>query len=317
MKDKAAKKAQSATERVKETRREIVADVVEMMALGRLDWANALCGNVAPRNYASGRAYRGANRLRLAAACVRHGWKDPRFMTFKQAKEQAGGVRRGEHGTLIEKWKELPVMEKDEEGNSTDEVARTVLRCVGYWVVFNAEQCESPEPLEEREPADAAQVSTMSEKARNACPCALVECAVETACYSPSRDVVEIYPQQAAETLNGWTRTLLHEEAHATGHASRLGRDVRNAFGSPAYAREELVAELAAAFLAADLGLPDATEHDGQQLRHAENHAAYLQSWMRALSDRPDELFVAAGKASAAADYIADRWEGSPAGKAE
>lgn len=313
MKKSTANSTKNANARVDETRREIVGEVVEMMEQGRLDWANALCGNVVPRNYVSERAYRGVNRLRLAHACAKNGWTDPRFMTFNQARENAGGVRKGEHGTVIEKWKEFPIMEEDEEGNKTDKVARVVLRCVGYWVVFNASQTEDPAPLPKRELSDAVQVAEIAEKARRACPCRLVECAVETACYSPKADVVNIYPRQAAESLNGWVRTLLHEEAHATGHESRLARNIRNLFGTPEYAREELVAELSAAFLSAELGLPEVTEHDGQQRRHAENHAAYLQSWLRALKNNPDELFMAASKASQAADYIAAAWAEKPA----
>lgn len=294
---------------VEETRAQITLEALELMKSGRLDWADVLCGDLAPRNYESGKPYRGANRLRLAWAARKAGWKDPRFMTYKQAQAHGLQVREGEKGTVIEHWKPFTTWREEEDKDSAPErrAARRVA-LVGCWFVFNVEQCDGePEPLPEVGHSDN-DLADVADLVQASSPCPVRVAVTEHACYSPSSDYVLMYPREEASSLNGWTRVLLHEMTHATGHRTRLDRPQLARFGSPDYAREELVAELGSAFLAAELGLPEKTDIDGTESAHAVQHAAYLQSWISVLENDPNELFHAAGLASNAADYIARAW---------
>lgn len=293
-------------EAVKAERRRIVEEALELMRAGRIGWADELCGGMIPRNYTTGRHYNGGNLLHLGCAIRRNGWRDPRFLTIRQANERGLRVRKGERSTVIEHWKLVGFRDEPEPGSEEEDgFARPVL--VGCWRVFNIEQCEGEiEPLSAVEHSDE-DLAGLSERIAAAAPCPVDVRATGTACYRPSSDRIEIYPREAARSVNGWTRVLLHEMTHSTGHAARLDRDIVNRFGSPDYAREELVAELGAAFLSAEIGLPAQTATAFGESEHARQHAAYLQSWIGALEDDPDELFRAASKASAAADYLMAR----------
>lgn len=295
-----------ANETVKAERKRIVDEALELMQGGRLDWANELCGTVAPCNYVTGRRYNGGNVLHLGCARRRNGWSDPRFLTFAQAKANGLKVRKGERGSIVEHWKLVRFGGGDEADETAEGIDSGRIRpvLVGYWRVFNVEQCDGEvKPIPEIVHSDDDLIE-LSERIEAASPCPVNVCMTDVACYKPMRDRIEIYPREAARSVNGWTRVLLHEMTHATGHSSRLDRDIVNRFGSPDYAREELVAELGAAFLSAEVGLPAQSATEFGESEHARQHAAYLQSWIAALEDDPDELFRAASKASAAADYL-------------
>ncbi len=305
---------------IEDTRKEIVENVIEMMSLHGMEWTSALQGSCMVRNYASGKPYRGANRFRLAWACAVRGWTDLRFLTYAQAKKAGLAVRKGEHGTVIEHWKKFPVYRKksDERDEATQtrenekddrpDVVGWTLRPVGYWTVFNVEQCDGePEPWKPAAHADD-DLQSVAETVVAASPCPVSECGTDVACYIPSYDEIRIFPRAQSDSVNGWIRTLLHEEGHATGAPSRLGRKLGGKFGSEDYAREELVAELCSVFLADELALPACTDVAGGVRKHMEDHAAYLKNWIACLQETPDFLFKAAAKAEAAADLIASAW---------
>lgn len=293
-----------ASERVAQQRQAVVEDILACMEKGELDWAEDVFGGVGPRNYVSERAYRGRNRLHLGYVMRKRGYDDPRFLTFKQARERGLSVRKGEKGSIVEHWKNVRVGDSEQ-----DEAAEVFPVLVGYWRVFNVEQCdgEIEPPLTGAQPD--AELSALADEVLAASPCAVRIREASCPCYRPREDVIEIYAKERSRSINSWLRVLLHEMTHATGHDSRLGRDVLNFFGTPSYAREELVAELGAAFLASDLGLPRSTETDAAARAHAESHAAYLKEWMRVLRSDADELFKAAAKADAAAAWLMARVE--------
>lgn len=307
-----ARKKTSAREIIAETREEIVDEMLRKMEEGGLSWINDLEGHLGAKNYKTQASYRGANRMRLAIAAARHGWNDNRFLTFRQAKELGLHVREGERGTMIEICKEVPLNKKDKDDEANGEPTEFVVMPVAFAHVFNMEQIEGDYTPSD-EVSDRAHVDDdlqpIAQKALAASPCPVnVSAVVGTAFYEHGSDIIGIYPQEAASTLNGWTRVLLHEESHATGNAKRLNRDGGKSMRSKKYAIEELVAEISAAFLAAELGLPKATRLEGVERDHADNHAAYVGSWLAALSNDKGLFFRAVGSAQKAADYIARAW---------
>lgn len=236
-----------------------------------------------PRNV-RGNVYRGINRLVLSI----QPYADPRWLTFKQVSELGGKVRRGEHGTPVIFWSEI----EEERGSETQK--RMVAR---YYNVFNVEQTEGldHEPLTKG--LDEAVCSSVAPLAEIMCPSVKVHRGGTAAYYSPSEDVVVMPREELFTTFEDFEQTLAHELVHATGHSTRLARkevcDPIN-FGSDPYAREELVAELGAAFLTAELRIHSDVEQS----------ASYVAGWLKALKDDKSMIIKAASCAQTAVDYL-------------
>jgi len=237
-----------------------------------------------PVNAVSGRAYRGINPLLLWAS----GDADMRYLTYRQAQALGGNVKRGEHGTQVTFWKKSSYTEKTATGE--DKERSSMLLKV--YTVFNVSQCEGLNLKGAEAPEEGAQPLVMADIFAK-CNAAVTH-GGDRAAYAPGPDRI-IMPQPAAFTsADAYTATALHELAHWTGHKARLDRELNNRFGDKAYAAEELVAELGAAFLCAHLGVDCALEH----------HASYLQHWRALLADDSRAIFTAASKAQAAADHV-------------
>ncbi len=239
----------------------------------------------------TGVAYKGVNILALWGAAQTHNYGARHWLTFKQALALGGAVRRGERGQHVVFY--------SGGGEGTDQhtdppVApkRAVLRA---YVVFNAEQITGL-PVHFYAPL---LVRPIASETALAARFARVPVAIEhggaRACYSPARDAIAMPPRHAFVSTAQYYATLLHELAHWTGHPTRLDRDLQPHIATAAYAREELVAELTAAFLGAELGLP---------VDHVECHAAYIDSWLKLLDRDPSALLTAAGHAQRAADFL-------------
>jgi antirestriction protein ArdC len=241
-----------------------------------------------PQNGVSGHAYRGVNVCLL--------WSrqdaDMRYLTYRQAQELGGHVRKGEHGTQVVFWQRRQYKTRDESGE--EETRDSLLMKV--YTVFALDQCEDvtlPKPRKDPEPLPPpptiVQVcSTLGTR---------VEHGGDYACYRPAHDTVVMPRPEAFTTPDAYSATALHELSHWTGHESRLKREFGKRFGDLAYAAEELVAELGSAFLCASLGVNSALEH----------HASYLDHWRTLLSSDPRAIITAASKAQAAADYVLSR----------
>ena len=300
-----------------ESRKPIVEGIVALMEKGGLEWTEPIENYGASFNPVSGARYRGANRLRICHAAALHGWTDPRYVTFAQAKAAGWSVGKGEHGVSLEVWKPVIARKKEsdgdeavaEKGGSECEAPRSFMRCISTFTVFNAEQVRGMPAYEAVLPAQAdGGLVGVCDMVKAASPCRVVEGGRGIAFYDMGADFVSVFDRSAAGSLNTFVRVLLHEEVHATGHRSRLARDMSGDKRSKAYAWEELVAELGAAFLAAELGLPRMSEEGGLEVDHAAQHAAYLSSWAVALKQNPDVLFVVAAEAEKAAGLIAAAW---------
>jgi antirestriction protein ArdC len=239
-----------------------------------------------PRNALTGRNYRGINILSLWCGAQASGFADARWATYKQWSELGAQVRKGEHGTLVLFFKDLPrTDEKAEDDGDRRFVARAS-------VAFNAAQViGAPDlpALERGAIATSPNFDSFVETTR-----AIIRPG-EAPCYVPSLDELRMPPRDRFRSADGYCSTLAHELVHWTGAKSRLDRDLSTRFGTNAYAAEELVAELGSAFVMAQLGL--ASEPHPQ-------HAAYIASWLPLLRQDSRALLTAASMASRAAEFL-------------
>ncbi|TCM12994.1 antirestriction protein ArdC [Novosphingobium sp. PhB165] len=253
-----------------------------------------------PRNALTRRPYSGINVLILWEAVIAGGWPSQGWLTFRQAQEAGGNVRKGEHGTqVVYADRFTPEAEKERARESGGE-ARSIA-FLKRFTVFNVAQCEGlrgdllPEqvalPTREIVPVAEAVIAASGVDFR---------IGGDKAFYAPGADFVAVPPQQAFRDQVNFYRTALHELTHATGHASRLGRNLTNAFGSKDYAREELVAEVGSAFLCAALGIVPTVRH-----------ADYIGAWLEVLREDNRAIFRAASMASKAAEWLLARHEGA------
>jgi antirestriction protein ArdC len=242
----------------------------------------------------NGIPYQGMNILLLWGEALEKGYSAPIWITFKQAQELGGHLRKGEHGSLVVYANKVTRTETDDKG---EEVERQIPFMKGY-TVFNVEQIEglpahyygkpeNPLPLAER--LDHAERFIANTGIT-------VQHGGNSAYYAPVKDLVQMPPFEAFKDRESYYATILHELIHATSHKSRLDRSFNaKRFGDNGYAREELVAELGAAFLSADLGITPEIRED---------HAAYLAHWLKALKEDSRAIFSAAAHAQRAADFL-------------
>ena len=294
----------NAIEMVKSSRKELVQKLISNMEQGYLfskeKWdAQAL----RPQNPVSGAVYRGGNRLRLSMAAVEKGYRDPRWMTFKQASDQGYHIRKGEKSILLEKWIfTREIKEKDEQGQEVKKTVRLEHPVCNYFRVFNAEQMDGVEPLPKEATLQEDEVIKLTEQFFASSKCDIVEAAQEKAYYSPEEDQIVLPPRRFFKSPEAFLSVGLHEMAHSTGNEKRLNRPLMNEFGTEEYAREELNAEISSAFLESDLGL----EADHEGLR---DHSNYLKSWIRILKEDPNELFRACQSAEKISEYLMGNYQ--------
>lgn len=245
-------------------------------------WAEGKCGTMGPFNAATGRPYNGINWLVLGSG----GW-----LTFKQAKELGGSVRKGEKGTQIVFWS-FPKIKDTETGEE-----KVVPFAKGY-TVFAVEQCEGLNEAKLKAPAPitAGQTSINVIAAQAG---AQVRHGGSKAFYSPSTDHVQMPSIDAFESADAYAGTLAHELVHWTGHQSRCDRQFGKRFGDDAYAFEELVAEIGSAFVCAQTGIP----LEGLQ------HTSYVASWLKVLKNDKRAIFTASSQAKKAAEFLLEQEE--------
>ena len=249
----------------------------------------------APVNASTGRAYSGINALVLWDEAIQKGYSSAGWLTFNQAKKAGGSVRKGQKGTQVLLWK--PVEKRDENGERADYLlART-------FTVFNTDQCKD---LPESWGADTTVVEPWTGNEANAIADAFIAAQGAKREHHPSRafyrrdtDTVHTPKLEAFASSTGYYGTVLHELVHWTSHADRCDRTLGKRFGDDAYAFEELVAELGAVFLQAELGVD--LEHDRDGI---ENHASYLKSWAKRMRDDKRAIIKAASLASQAAAWM-------------
>jgi antirestriction protein ArdC len=250
-----------------------------------------------PMNPTTGKAYRGGNALHLMAINLQRGYEDPRWMTYKQASEQGWQVRKGEKGTHIEFWDVQPAADNPRDDASPENGSTDKPRLIHrVYTVFNVKQIAGIPPYTPNRPTAFEAVHAGEQILANS-GAKISHDQADRAFYDRVQDDIHLPPQHAFKDPAGYYGTALHELAHWTGHPWRLNRPTLNEpyrFGDKNYAKEELRAELASVFLAAQRGIP----------HNPDRHAAYVGSWIQALQDDKNEIFRAAHDASAATEFL-------------
>jgi antirestriction protein ArdC len=276
---------------------EVTAKIIAQLEAGVFPWVQpwssvAACPGL-PRNAVSGRPYSGINVLILWGAVIEGCYPSQDWLTFRQALAAGGCVRKGECGQTIF-YADRFTPEQEGEGGETAEGEPRSIPFLKRFVVFNAAQCDGlperltadPTPLPPREQHEGAEALIAATGAD-------FRIGGARAYYDIGADFVQVPPQPAFAHQIDFYRTALHELGHWAGSKERLARDQSGHFGSAAYAREELCAELASAFLCGALGIVPTVRH-----------ADYLGSWLAVLRADNRAVFKAASAASKAADYL-------------
>lgn len=271
--------------------------IIELLESGTVPWRRpwSSSGGSLPVSMSSKKPYRGVNVFLLNMTAAIEGYASPWWGTYKQIQERGGQVRQGEKGTAVILWRPF------ETKATADEPTKTIFLLKQY-TVFNADQCEGDLGI----PVDETQVDNdlaplnhcehmIKEYLDNGGP--TLRHLGDRAVYSPTADMVTLPELARFNNMEEYYCTAFHEMAHSTGHPSRLDRDLDKpcTLGDPSYAREELVAEMAAAFLAGISGI---------ELVTLDNSAAYLQNWLTTLREDNKIIIKAAAQAQRAADLI-------------
>ena len=239
-----------------------------------------------PSNFSTGKAYTGMNIMLLWCSAAKHGFQDPRWLTYHQATEQGAQVRKGETGTTGIFYKTL------EKENDAGELERIPM--LKTFTVFNIEQTDGlnldedigPQPVTEFDPLPDVEALFQRTGAN-------INERGQQAFYQPSTDEIWLPERHLFADAANFYATGLHELVHWTGAKSRLDRGKGGKFGSESYAFEELIAELGCAFLMADLGVSGEVQHE-----------SYIASWLKTLKDDKRYIFQAASAASKAHQFL-------------
>ena len=288
---------------------QVVTDrILDALDRGTVPWRNPITpapgsgGLAFPANLSSGKPYRGINVFLLATTAMCEGYRSAYWLTFRQAKECGGNVRKGEKATPIVFFKKLEV---DDSKKGSD--GKKFIPMLKKYSVFNLEQIDGIEPPEppdtpdleqdnERPPVEPLDAADAILKGYILPP------AIETgglrAYYRPATDTVRMPIADDFADAASHAATFFHELVHSTGHSKRLGRGLDQKlphFGAPAYGKEELIAECGSAFLCATAGiLPETIEQS----------AAYIDGWRRKIKGDKKLVVQAAAAAQRAADHI-------------
>ena len=246
-----------------------------------------------PRNAHTAKTYSGVNILLLWGAAIETGRTTQTWLTYRQALELGGHVRKGERGAMVVYADSfIPKQERQRAELEGGEPGR-----IGFlkrYRVFNIDQCEGlPEDLYAASPKLPECEIIPQAQALIEATGADFRIGGDRAFYVPSKDFIQVPPQPAFRDQINYYRTCFHELGHWTGHPARLDRDMKSKFGTKDYAREELVAEMASAFVCADQGIKPTVRH-----------ADYIGNWLQVLRKDKRAIFRAASLASKAADFI-------------
>ena len=264
----------------------IVTDrILDALDRGTVPWRKPWSTVGVPRAATTNRPYDGINTILLGMAS----YTDQRWLTYKQASQLGGHVRKGEKSSLVIFWRQIQV--------DTDDESTKTIPLLRYYSVFNVSQCDglTLEPVETNhiEPNEAATaiVDTMPN------PPIISHDGANRAFYVPSTDSVPIPAINSLHSAGEYHSTLFHELSHGTGHATRLNRESLETpapFGSEVYSKEELVVEFGAAFLCGHAGIDNTLD----------NSASYIAGWSKALKADNRLVVTAASQGQKAADYI-------------
>jgi antirestriction protein ArdC len=282
---------------------EIITDrIMEQLEKSTVPWQKPWTNTAGiPRNLMSQKEYRGINVWLLASA----GYSSPYWLTYKQAQEIGGHVKQGEHGSPVVFWKWVDKREESQEREEETQGETKRIPLARLYTVFNVQQCELPERLQPFLKIDNAvgadthrQIAMCEQIVSNMPQRPTIEHRAPQAYYRPLADVVNMPERGLFPKAEHYYSVLFHELTHSTGHISRLDRATLRdllAFGDTNYSKEELVAEMGAAYLCGVAGIANETVNSS---------AAYIQGWLGKLRHDKKLLIQAAAQAQKAADFI-------------
>lgn len=278
----------------------VTAELIAAIEAGAGTWSmpwHTIATTDQPRS-ADHRPYRGINAWLLATVAADRGWTSGTWSTYRGWQRHSANVRRGEHATHVLLWKPTTRTTAGNLGpdaDTDDQTGRRGLICRTF-AVFAAEQVDGADPaLTERDAERDTPGRIAEADAYFSAIGADVHVGGNRACYVPALDRIHIPTLAQFEQPALYYSTLAHEHIHYTGAPDRLARDLTGRFGSDAYAVEELIAELGAAYWCAQAALSPATRTD---------HAAYLAGWVRVLREYPRVLITVCARAQAALDWL-------------
>lgn len=301
---KSKPKARRARKQRTDLYQEVTDKIIRELEAGRVPWVqpwdnaspDAAIGM--PKNANTGNTYSGINILLLWASGIEQGFKAQKWVTFKQALEIGGNVRKGQRGTTVCYADTFIPKSEQERQIQTGEQAQSIGFLKRY-TVFNVEQCEGLD-IETDKAAEKTEADLIP----------AVKTIIDNmgvpfhfggnkAFYMPSIDAITMPPMSAYYEPINFYRTAMHEISHSTGHKSRLDRKLDNARGSKGYAFEECIAEISASYICASLSI-----------RPTVRHSDYIGSWLELLKKDKRAIFKAASQASKAADFVLAFGEG-------
>ncbi len=272
--------------------------VISQLEKGEIVWQKGWSNLGLPKNIATNHHYKGWNSFFLNFITSYFGFKTPYFLTYKQTLDKGGSVRRGEKGFQVVWWTTLKdkrkiIIEEGEEKEYTYRVPK-------IHTVFNVDQTQGIEfPKVEKMFRSTTLKIYSCEKIINNMPgLPAIKHQGDKAFYNLQNDTITLPNIERFHSDEAYYKTLFHELAHSTGHADRLDRKELveyDGFGKENYSKEELTAELTAAYLCAACGIEEPVIN---------NSAAYIQGWLKALENDTRLILKAATQAQAAADYI-------------
>jgi antirestriction protein ArdC len=264
--------------------------IVALLSQGTVPWHKPWQVKTGlPRNLVTQKPYRGINVFLLMAMS----YESPHWLTFRQAIQLGGNVKKGEKACPVVFWKRMEIEDKE----SGEPQKKPLLR---LYHVFNVAQCDGFKAAPAVENGSFGSAKPAEIVAKMPQPPVIKHGMVE-AFYSPSDDCVRMPVRERFSGETGYYATLFHELVHSTGHEKRLNRasiTERNGYGSDPYCKEELVAELGSAFLCGYADIVDRT---------IDNSAAYLEGWLKQLQSDRTLIVSAAAQAQKAADFILGR----------
>ena len=285
---------------------QIITDrIVAELEQGVIPWQKPWSGVQGAISHTTGKRYSLLNQILL-------GCRSGEFVTFKEAQREGGRIKKGEKASMIVFWKFIETAKRDDDGNvihgADGKPLMESVPFLRYYNVFHIDQCEGiqphfaedPTPGEHLFPDAAADRIVEDYVQRSGVKLAIQHS--DRAFYSPSSDSVTVPELAQYTSVSEYYSTLFHELTHSTGHYSRLNRLSKEAsFGSELYSKEELIAELGAAFLVNHAGLETTSSF--------RNSAGYIQSWLKQLKEDKRLIVSAAGKADKAVAMILNREE--------
>lgn len=284
----------------KDVQQQVTDTILNQLEAGVVPWKQSWIDNQSkmqlPKNAVTGKRYRGINIVLLWSTANEKHYTSQEWASFKQWQSKKETIRKGEKGNFVVF---TDTFEKEVDG----EIKK--ISFLKYSVVFNRTQLASYKPAElsfvEATKPEIEKSSAIEDFIANTF--AAVEHREGDACYVPGLDKIFMPPitdfidTAYASAAENYYTTLLHEMTHWTGHTSRINRQIKNKFGDHAYAEEELIAELGAAFLGAEFGIAGSKVAD---------HANYIGNWLKILKDNKQFIISAASEASKAVDYMQD-----------